>query len=122
MSVCVTEGSPEGGGTAGSPGGRADAVFVCLCVTEGSPEGGSTAGSLSEAVVHAVLTLLRKDVAEHGRHLPQYFSFFLLYAAGGLRERTHLLKVTSQSQLAPLHDPGSWRPRTTARRHLPPAQ
>lgn len=52
-----------------------------------------SAASLSEAVVHAVLSLLKKDVAEHGRHLPQYFSFFLMYAAGGVRERTHLLKV-----------------------------
>ncbi|XP_043240414.1 probable ubiquitin carboxyl-terminal hydrolase FAF-X isoform X2 [Amphibalanus amphitrite] len=57
----------------------------------GSPDGG--VGSLSEAVVHAVLGLLKKDVAEHGRHLPQYFSFFLLYASCGIRERTHLLKL-----------------------------
>ncbi|XP_037075311.1 probable ubiquitin carboxyl-terminal hydrolase FAF-X, partial [Pollicipes pollicipes] len=61
-----------------------------LCSTDGGPE---AAGSLSEAVVHAVLGLLKKDVAEHGRHLPQYFSFFLMYAAVGVRERTHLLKL-----------------------------
>jgi ubiquitin carboxyl-terminal hydrolase 9/24 len=44
-------------------------------------------------VLEAVLNLLRRDVSEYGRHLVQYFGFFVTYANLGDVEKTHLLNV-----------------------------
>lgn len=41
---------------------------------------------LSEYLLRAVLKLLHKEVAENGRNLHQYFSFFWTYANLGLAE------------------------------------
>jgi ubiquitin carboxyl-terminal hydrolase 9/24 len=49
--------------------------------------------TLSDHLLHAVLLLLHKEVSDHGRHLPHYFSLFHMYASLGVPERTQLLKV-----------------------------
>ncbi|XP_016350844.1 probable ubiquitin carboxyl-terminal hydrolase FAF-X, partial [Sinocyclocheilus anshuiensis] len=49
--------------------------------------------SLSEHLFRAILNLLRREVSEHGRHLQQYFSLFVMYANLGLAEKTQLLKL-----------------------------
>jgi hypothetical protein len=51
--------------------------------------------TLSDHLLHAVLQLLHKEVSDHGRHLPHYFSLFHMYASLGVPERTQLLKVSS---------------------------
>ena len=43
-------------------------------------------GGLSDNILTAVLSLLKKEVPEHGRHVQQYFHFFLMYAGLGLKE------------------------------------
>lgn len=49
--------------------------------------------TLSDHLLLAVLNLLKKEVAEHGRHLSQYFSLFLMYASLGVSERMQLLQL-----------------------------
>ena len=42
--------------------------------------------TLSDYLLRAVLTLLKREVSEHGRHLTQYFQLFQMYANLGLAE------------------------------------
>jgi ubiquitin carboxyl-terminal hydrolase 9/24 len=53
--------------------------------------------TLSDHLLHAVLLLLQKEVSDHGRHLPHYFSLFHMYASLGVPERTQLLKVSCRN-------------------------
>ncbi|XP_070258878.1 ubiquitin carboxyl-terminal hydrolase 9X isoform X3 [Myotis yumanensis] len=50
--------------------------------------------NLSDHLLRAVLNLLRREVAEHGRHLQQYFNLFVMYANLGMAEKTQLLKLS----------------------------
>ncbi|XP_070538663.1 ubiquitin carboxyl-terminal hydrolase 9X-like isoform X2 [Ptychodera flava] len=49
--------------------------------------------TLSDHLLQAVLSLLKKEVSEHGRHLTQYFLLFQMYANLGVAEKTQLLKL-----------------------------
>ncbi|XP_066599991.1 ubiquitin carboxyl-terminal hydrolase 9X [Prorops nasuta] len=49
--------------------------------------------TLSDHLLHAVLLLLDREVADHGRHLPHYFSLFHTYASVGLVAKAQLLKL-----------------------------
>ncbi|XP_071440611.1 ubiquitin carboxyl-terminal hydrolase 9X isoform X2 [Hetaerina americana] len=49
--------------------------------------------TLSDHILHAVLSLLHKEVSDHARHLPHYFSLFFMYASLGIQERAQLLKL-----------------------------
>nr|CAD7574966.1 unnamed protein product [Timema californicum] len=49
--------------------------------------------TLSDHLLHAVLLLLHKEVADHGRHLPHFFTLFHMYASLGINEKTQLLKL-----------------------------
>nr|CAD7589819.1 unnamed protein product [Timema genevievae] len=49
--------------------------------------------TLSDHLLHAVLLLLHKEVADHGRHLPHFFTLFHMYASLGISEKTQLLKL-----------------------------
>lgn len=51
--------------------------------------------TLSDHLLHAVLSLLHREISDHGRHLPHYFSLFYTYASLGLAEKAQLLKVKS---------------------------
>lgn len=42
--------------------------------------------TLSDHILLAVLSLLKREVSEHSRHLTQYFSMFLMYSSLGLPE------------------------------------
>lgn len=50
---------------------------VMISGDTGISEAGKT---LSDHLIMAVLALLRKEVAEHGRQIPQYFHLFFMYA------------------------------------------
>ncbi|KAK6195512.1 hypothetical protein SNE40_000926 [Patella caerulea] len=50
--------------------------------------------TLSDHLLMAVLSLLRKEVSEHGRHLQQYFHLFLMYLNLGVAEKQQLIKLT----------------------------
>lgn len=50
--------------------------------------------TLSDHLLHAVLNLLHREIADHGRHLPHYFLFFHTYANLGQAEKAQLLKVS----------------------------
>ena len=39
------------------------------------------------------MALLHSDVAEHGRHLAQYFHLFVMYASLGAQEKQQLLAL-----------------------------
>ncbi|XP_015113730.1 probable ubiquitin carboxyl-terminal hydrolase FAF-X isoform X2 [Diachasma alloeum] len=49
--------------------------------------------TLSDHLLHAVLSLLHREISDHGRHLPHYFSLFHSYATLGLPEKQQLLKL-----------------------------
>ncbi|KAJ8679779.1 hypothetical protein QAD02_015566 [Eretmocerus hayati] len=49
--------------------------------------------TLSDHILHSVLMLLHREISDHGRHLPHYFSFFLSYISLGLQEKLQLLKL-----------------------------
>lgn len=49
--------------------------------------------TLSDYLLHAVLSLLHKEVSEHGRHLPNYCTLFYMYAGQGIQERAQLLRM-----------------------------
>lgn len=52
---------------------------------------------LAEYVLDGVLNLLRRDVSEYGRHLAQYFGFFVNYINLGDMEKRHLVEVGIKS-------------------------
>ena len=54
--------------------------------------------TLSDHILVAVLSLLKKEVSEHGRHLPQYFHLFFMYANLGTPQ-VSLLDVTRMAGL-----------------------
>ena len=56
-------------------------LFVCLLYVELDNK-----ATLSDHILNAVLALLKKEVPEHGRHLQQYFHFFLMYSTIGSPE------------------------------------
>ncbi|KAM7302505.1 putative ubiquitin carboxyl-terminal hydrolase FAF-X [Ixodes scapularis] len=64
----------------------------CSLLLEGS-------GTLSDHLLLAVLSLVNKEVSEHGRHLAQYFGFFYMYACFGVPERLQLLRLNVLSTL-----------------------
>ncbi|XP_012278998.1 probable ubiquitin carboxyl-terminal hydrolase FAF-X [Orussus abietinus] len=51
------------------------------------------AATLSDHLLHAVLSLLHREISDHGRHLPHYFSLFHTYASLGFAEKAQLLKL-----------------------------
>lgn len=62
--------------------------FVCFCSVELDNK-----ATLSDHILNAVLGLLKKEVPEHGRHLQQYFNFFLMYSTIGPPEVGYLFNV-----------------------------
>ncbi|XP_046391897.1 probable ubiquitin carboxyl-terminal hydrolase FAF-X isoform X3 [Ischnura elegans] len=59
----------------------------------GTPILGDPNATLSDHILHAVLSLLHKEVSDHARHLPYYFSLFSTYANLGISEKAQLLKL-----------------------------
>ena len=55
--------------------------------------------SISDAIINAALVLLKRDINEQGKHLIQYFQFFNHYAAFGINECLHLVKLDIPLQL-----------------------
>uniref|UniRef100_A0A146LHV0 ubiquitinyl hydrolase 1 n=3 Tax=Lygus hesperus TaxID=30085 RepID=A0A146LHV0_LYGHE len=49
--------------------------------------------TMSDHLLQAVLSMLQKEVSEHGRHLLHYFTLFHMYASLGILEKTQLLKL-----------------------------
>ncbi|XP_074025512.1 ubiquitin carboxyl-terminal hydrolase 9X isoform X2 [Leptinotarsa decemlineata] len=49
--------------------------------------------SLSDHILWALLSLLQREVSEHGRHLPHYCTVFHMYANQGIQERAQLLRM-----------------------------
>ncbi len=47
----------------------------------------------NQLILKACLSLLEKEVPEHGRHLAQYFSLFHFYAHQGAEDKLQLLKL-----------------------------
>lgn len=68
-------------------------VFFCHCAANDDPLSGYDGNNLCEQVLIAVLSLLKGDVADNGKHLPQYFNLFSLYAGLGLHEKQQLIRL-----------------------------
>ncbi|XP_062714941.1 probable ubiquitin carboxyl-terminal hydrolase FAF isoform X1 [Aedes albopictus] len=68
-------------------------VFFCHCAPNDDPLPGYEGSNLCEQVLIAVLSLLKGEVADNGKHLPQYFNLFSLYASLGLHEKQQLIKL-----------------------------
>lgn len=68
-------------------------VFFCHFAINDEPMPGFEGTNLCEQVLIQVLNLLKSEVAEHGKHLPQYFSLFAMYVGLGFQEKQQLLKV-----------------------------
>lgn len=74
-------------------------VFFCHCAANDDPLSGYDGSNLCEQVLIAVLSLLKGDVADYGKHLQQYFNLFSLYAGLGLHEKQQLIRVSFVLQL-----------------------
>uniref|UniRef100_A0A336MFC5 ubiquitinyl hydrolase 1 n=1 Tax=Culicoides sonorensis TaxID=179676 RepID=A0A336MFC5_CULSO len=68
-------------------------VFFCHFAITDEPLPNYDGTNLCEQVLIAVLSLLKSEVAEHGKHLPHYFSLFCMYAGLGIQEKHQLLKL-----------------------------
>ncbi|XP_055619318.1 probable ubiquitin carboxyl-terminal hydrolase FAF isoform X2 [Toxorhynchites rutilus septentrionalis] len=68
-------------------------VFFCHCAANDEPLLGYEGNNLCEQVLIAVLSMLKEEVADYGKHLPQYFNLFSLYAGLGLHEKQQLIKL-----------------------------
>ncbi|XP_055701076.1 probable ubiquitin carboxyl-terminal hydrolase FAF isoform X2 [Phlebotomus papatasi] len=68
-------------------------VFFCHFAINDDPIANFEGSNLCEQVLISVLSLLKGEVAEHGKHLPHYFSLFCMYAGLGLQEKHQLLKL-----------------------------
>ncbi|KAK0096487.1 hypothetical protein PV326_005319 [Microctonus aethiopoides] len=53
----------------------------------------TTTTTLSDHLLHAALSLLHREISDHGRHLSQYFQLFHSFASLGLEEKGQLLKL-----------------------------
>ncbi|EDV22025.1 uncharacterized protein TRIADDRAFT_59589 [Trichoplax adhaerens] len=49
--------------------------------------------SISDNILKAVLSLINRDLPEHGRYYQQYFQLFLMYANFGMGQRIQLLRL-----------------------------
>lgn len=70
-------------------------TVCCLFAGNDEPISGYDGDNLCEQILKCALALLKNDVAEHGKHLGQYFTLFSLYAASGAAQKQQLLKVRS---------------------------
>lgn len=68
-------------------------TVCCLFAGNDDPIPGYDGDNLCEQILKCALALLKNDVAEHGKHLGQYFTLFSLYAATGPAQKQQLLKV-----------------------------
>lgn len=68
-------------------------TVCCLFAGNDDPIPGYDGDNLCEQILKCALALLKNDVAEHGKHLGQYFTLFSLYAATGPVQKQQLLKV-----------------------------
>ncbi|XP_058466292.1 probable ubiquitin carboxyl-terminal hydrolase FAF isoform X2 [Malaya genurostris] len=68
-------------------------VFFCHCAANDEPIQGYEGSNLSEQILIAALSLLKGDVADFGKNLPQYFNLFSLYASLGVQEKLQLIRL-----------------------------
>uniref|UniRef100_A0A1A9ZPQ2 ubiquitinyl hydrolase 1 n=1 Tax=Glossina pallidipes TaxID=7398 RepID=A0A1A9ZPQ2_GLOPL len=68
-------------------------VFFCHFAINDEPLPGYDGSNLCEQILISVLKLLKCEVADHGKHLPHYFSLFSMYVGLGIHERQQLLKL-----------------------------
>ncbi|XP_037946182.1 probable ubiquitin carboxyl-terminal hydrolase FAF isoform X2 [Teleopsis dalmanni] len=68
-------------------------VFFCHFAITDDPIPNYEGKNLCEQVIISVLRLLKCEVADHGKHLPHYFSLFSMYAGLGIQEKQQLLKL-----------------------------
>lgn len=75
-------------------------TVCCLFAGNDEPIPGYDGDNLCEQILKCALSLLKNDVAEHGKHLGQYFTLFSLYAATGPAQKQQLLKVSLLKMLS----------------------
>ncbi|XP_023293279.2 probable ubiquitin carboxyl-terminal hydrolase FAF isoform X1 [Lucilia cuprina] len=68
-------------------------VFFCHFAINDEPLAGYDGNNLCEQILISVLKLLKCEVADHGKHLPHYFSLFSMYVGLGIQEKQQLLKL-----------------------------
>ncbi|XP_059219639.1 probable ubiquitin carboxyl-terminal hydrolase FAF isoform X3 [Stomoxys calcitrans] len=68
-------------------------VFFCHFAINDEPLAGYEGNNLCEQILISVLKLLKCEVADHGKHLPHYFSLFSMYVGLGIHEKQQLLKL-----------------------------
>lgn len=68
-------------------------TICCLFGGNDEPLPGYEGDNLCEQILKCTLSLLKSDVAEHGKHLGQYFTLFSMYAGAGAAQKQQLLKV-----------------------------
>ena len=55
--------------------------------------------NISNTIIQSILSLLKRDCNEQGKHLIQYFQFFNQYSSIGINECLHLIKLDIPLQL-----------------------
>lgn len=69
-------------------------VFMCHYAINDDPVPGFEGTNLCEQILIKVLSLLKMEVAENGKHLPHYFTIFGMCSSLELKDKHQLLKVS----------------------------
>lgn len=69
-------------------------AFCCLCSAKDEPLPDFTGESLCEQILLSTLQLLKREVAENGKHLQNYFTLFSLFIGTIKHSKRLLLRVS----------------------------
>lgn len=69
-------------------------AFCCLCSGKDDPLPDFSGESLCEQILHSALQLLKREVAENGKHLQHYFTLFSLFIGTIKQSKRLLLRVS----------------------------
>lgn len=68
-------------------------VFMCHLSINDEPVPGFEGSNLCEQILKKILSLLKWEVSENGKHLPHFFTIFGMCSTFELKDKHQLLKV-----------------------------
>lgn len=71
-------------------------VFMCHYAINDDPVPGFEGSNLCEQILIRVLSLLKWEVAENGKHLSHFFTIFGMCSSLELKDKHQLLKVSGK--------------------------
>lgn len=73
-------------------------AFCCLCSCKDEPLPDYPGENLCEQILICALQLLKRDVAEHGKHLQQFFTLWSMFIGSMKPSKRMLLKVKTNER------------------------